>query len=244
MSEAERKAYEETLKKQQQQLSKNKALNETFGAAMVAKEMKDYPTAIEKFKAAGEIDPEQHVVFGQMADAQMSLAQTLKGPEQAQIYADAVASYQKAIALDPNNGAYHYNMGLAYVRGGKMEEGKAALTHAAQIDPANSAKYYFNLGVVMENSQNTDGAVEAYTKATEVNPKYADAYYRLGIALTGKITVAADGVTMVPAPGTVEAFQKYLELAPNGANAEAAKASIAGLTQKVETSFENKPAKK
>jgi tetratricopeptide (TPR) repeat protein len=125
-----------------------------------------------------------------------------------------------------------------------MEEGKAALTHAATIDPANSAKYYFNLGVVMENSQNADGAIEAYTKATEVNPKYADAYYRLGIALTGKITVAADGVTMVPAPGTVEAFQKYLELAPNGANAEAAKASIAGLTQKVETSFENKPAKK
>jgi hypothetical protein len=31
-----------------------------------------------------------------------------------------------------------------------------------------------------------------------------------------------------------------LELSPNGANAEAAKASIEGLTQKVQTTFENK----
>jgi tetratricopeptide (TPR) repeat protein len=170
----------------------------------------------------------------------MSLAQTITGDEQNQHYSAAVASYDKAIELQPKAGAYHYNKGLAYMRAGDMEQGEAALLLAAQVDPANSAKYFFNLGVTMENSQNVDAAVNAYRKATEIDPKYADAFYRLGIALTGKISVAEDGVTMIPAPGTVEAFQKYLDLEPNGANAEAAKASIEGLTQKVETTFENK----
>jgi tetratricopeptide (TPR) repeat protein len=240
MSEAERKAYEEALKSRQQQLSKSKELNEAFNAGMVAKEMGDFDTAVAKLQAAAGLDATQHVVWAQLADAQMSLAQKKTGDEAAQHYTAAVASYDKATELQPNNGAYHYNKGLAYARAGKLEEGKAALVHAAEIDPANSSKYFFNLGVVMENSMNTDAAVDAYRKATEIDPKYADAYYRLGIALTGKISVAEDGVTMIPAPGTVEAFQKYLELSPNGANAEAAKASIEGLTQKVQTTFENK----
>lgn len=240
MSEAERKAYEESLKKRQQQISKNKELNEAFNAGMLAKEMKDLPAAVEKFKAASAIDAEQHVVWAQLADVQLSLAQTKAGDERNQILAETVASYDKAIALQPTNGAYMHNKGLALVRMGKLEEGKAALTKAAELDPVNAGKYYFNLGIVMENSQNMDGAIEAYRKTTELDPKYPEAYYRLGIALMGKATVGADQLTLVPAPGTIEAFQKYLELAPKGPNAESAQGSIAGLTQKVETSFENK----
>ena len=49
---------------------------------------------------------------------------------------------------------------------GKLEEGKAALTKAAELDPANGGKYYFNLGAVMVNSNNTEGAIEAFKKAT------------------------------------------------------------------------------
>jgi superkiller protein 3 len=239
MSEAERKAYEESLQKRQQQISKNKELNEAFNAGMVAKEMKDFPAAVEKFKAASVIDPEQHVVWAQLADVQLSLGQSKVGDERTQILGEAVASYDKAIALQPTNGAYMHNKGLALVRIGKLEEGKAALTQAAQLDPANGGKYYFNLGAIMINSNNTEGAVEAFKKATEIDPKYAEAYFQLGTALVGKAEMKEDG-SIVPVPGTVEAFKKYMELTPKGPNAEAAQSMIASLTGSVDTTFENK----
>jgi superkiller protein 3 len=239
MSEAERKAYEEALKSRQQQISKNKELNEAFNAGMVAKEMKDYPAAVEKFKAAAEIDAQQHVVWAQLADAQLSLAQGKVGDERNQILEGAISSYDQAITLEPANGAYMHNKGLALVRMGKLEEGKAALTKAAELDPANGGKYYFNLGAVMVNSNNTEGAVEAFKKATEIDPKYAEAYFQLGTALVGKAEMKEDG-TIVPVAGTVEAFKKYVELTPNGPNAEAAKGMLASLTGSVATTFENK----
>jgi tetratricopeptide (TPR) repeat protein len=239
MSAEERKAYEDALKQRQQQISKNKELNEAFNSAMVAKEMGDLPKAVESFKAAGALDPAQHVVWANLADVQLSLAQTKTGDERTQIAEEAIASYDKAIALQPENGAYMHNKGLALVRVGKLEEGKIALVKAAELEPANAGKYFFNLGAVMINSNNTEDAVDAFRKATEADANYAEAYYQLGTALVGKAEMKEDG-TIVPVPGTVEAFKKYVELKPSGPNTEAAKSMIASLTGTVATTFQNK----
>ncbi len=45
-------------------------------------------------------------------------------------------------------------------------------------------------------------------------------------------------------PGTAEAFQKYLELSPNGPNADSAKALLASMGTSVETSFGKKKTPK
>ena len=58
-----------------------------------------------------------------------------------------------------------------------------------------------------------------------------------------KAAVSADG-KVTPAPGTIEAFQKYLELNPTGPNADAAKGSLQALTGSVETQYGSRPAKK
>jgi cytochrome c-type biogenesis protein CcmH/NrfG len=123
-----------------------------------------------------------------------------------------------------------------------MDEGRAALEQAAKLDPPGAGRYYFNLGAVLVNAGNTEGAVEAFRKATEADPKHADAFYQLGTALVSKAEVAADG-SIKPVPGTVEAFQKYIELQPNGPNAEPAKAMIASLTGAVSTSFQTEKKK-
>jgi tetratricopeptide (TPR) repeat protein len=239
MSPEERKAYEESLKQRQQQISKNKELNESFNNAMVAKEMGDLPKAIESFKAAGALDPEQHVVWANLADVQLALAQKSTGDARTQLAEDAIASYDKAIALQPLSGPYMHNKGLALVRVGKLDEGKAALVKAAELEPANAGKYYFNLGAVMINSNNTEGAIEAFRKATEADAKYAEAYFQLGTALVGTAEMKEDG-TIVPVAGPVEAFKKYVELTPGGPNAEAAKSMIASLSGPVATTFTNR----
>jgi hypothetical protein len=48
---------------------------------------------------------------------------------------------------------------------------------------------------------------------------------------------------VLPVPGTIEELQKYLELKPDGANAQQAKEMIAALGGSVSTSFQNPNAK-
>ena len=242
MSPAERKQYEEILKEQLQQISKNKALNDTFGDGMVALKTKNFPVAVESLTKAAEIDASQHVVWANLGDAQSQLALTKTGADRTKLYEDAIASYNKAIEIDPANASYHNNLGLVLVRAGKGEEGKLKLAEAALLDPDNSGKFYFNLGAVMVNTGNTQGAIDAFRRATESDPNNANAYYQLGMALVGMAETKADG-SVVPAPGTLESFQKYIELEPSGPYAPSAQGMVQGLAAQVETFYEN-PAKK
>ena len=242
MSEKQRKEYEKDLQKRQQQLTKNKELNTAFNGGMEAMRLKDYATAAEQLKTASEIDAEQDVVWANLADAYSNLAGTKTGDERTAMRAASVDAYRKALALKPE-AAYHNNLGLALIKSGQADEGKAELQTAAEMDPENGGKYYFNLGAVMVNSGNVQGAIDAFRRATAVQPDYAEAYYQLGTALVGTATMKEDG-SIVPADGTVEAYEKYLELQPTGPNAASAQAMVQSLSGTLETTFENPKKKK
>ena len=87
----------------------------------------------------------------------------------------------------------------------------------------------------MTNANKTDEAVKAYDKAIAADPTKAEAYYYKGIALLGKATVKGD--KMIAPEGTAEAFNKYLELKPDGPLAEPAKQMLATIGAKVQTSY-------
>ena len=125
---------------------------------------------------------------------------------------------------------------------GKFAEASTELEKAAQLEPANACKYYFNLGAIYTNAGQTDPAIEAFKKGIAADDKCADAYYQIGINLMAKVTTTPDG-KMVPAPGTVEAFQKYLDLQPQGKDAETAKAMITQLGATVDSSYKDPNAK-
>ena len=243
MTPEERKRYEAAIRKRQQAISKNKELNEVFNNGMVALKMKDYPAAVRDLGQASELEPAQHVIWANLGEAQSKLALTKTGAERSKLYDGAVSSYEKAIEIDSTNAAYHNNLGLVMIRANKMEEGQMKLAEAAMLDPENAPKYFFNLGAVMINTGNTDGAIQAFTKATEANAQYADAYYQLGMALVGKAVTQPDG-TVVPAAGTIEAFETYIELEPQGQFAASSQGMLAGLAASVETQYEDKTKKK
>ena len=236
MSEAQRKEYERQLKAREQQISKNKKLNETFNAAMEAKRLKEFDTAVNYFKEAAEIDPAQHVIWGNLAEALSGLVTTKTGDERDAVGEEAIAAYRQAITIEPDP-AYHNNLGLLLIRLQRVEEGAAELETAAQLAPEQAGTYYFNLGATMVNTGNTQGAINAFQKATEVQPDFANAYYQLATALVGTAQMNEDG-TVVPAPGTVEAYQKYLDLEPQGPFAASAQAMVQSLTATLETTFE------
>ncbi|HET7216002.1 MAG TPA: tetratricopeptide repeat protein [Terriglobia bacterium] len=154
----------------------------------------------------------------------------------------AVATYQKALQLTPDDASLHNNLGSVYAASGKSDQAMAEFQKAAQLDPTNASRYYFNMGAIMYNAGKMDDALTAFNKVISLDPKNANAYYLKGQALMGKATMAADGKVKAP-DGTVEAFQQYLSLDPNGTNAEAAKEMIATLQGTVSTQYSKKKKK-
>jgi Tfp pilus assembly protein PilF len=241
MSAEQRKQIEEVTKKRAEQLSKNKALNDAFNAGMENLRNKNYDGAIESLNKAAEFDPKQTVVWGNLAEAYSGLAASKPAAEQPPLLAKAAESYQKALELKPDDAATHNNYGLALARSGKYPEAQAELSKAAELDKPNAGKYFFNLGAILVNTGHGDEAYESFKKAVEADPNYADAHYQIGVYLLSKASITPEG-KVTPAPGTVEAFQKYLELRPTGPYAESAKGSLQALTGSVETQFSTKPS--
>jgi len=227
LSQEQMDAIQKASKERDEQIKKRQELVSKFGGAMEAMKAKDYDTAITAFEAAAQVDPTQHVVFAQLGEAFSGKAtQAKSATEKKEFYDKSVQAYQKSLELKPDDPSYHNNFALALANAGKVQEAQDELLKAATLDPTNAGRYYFNLGAVLINTGHAKEAADAFKKATEADPTYADAFYQLGVTLTGLATVDAKTGKVVPVPGTMEALQKYLELAPDGPNAVASKSLI------------------
>jgi tetratricopeptide (TPR) repeat protein len=241
LSAADKAELEKKNKEQAAALAKNKALNDAFNEGKTAAAAGQWDAAIAGFTKAGEVDATQHVVWGNLADAYVGRSKATPAGKDADL-AKAAEAYQKAIALKADDAAYLNNYALVLAQQKKFDEAQAQLTKAAQVDPPNAGKYYFNLGAVYVNTGNMEPATAAFKKAIDLDPNYAEGYFQYGLSLISKATID-NGKTMAP-PGTAEAFQKYLDLAPNGPNAETAKAMMASMGATVQTTFKAAPGKK
>jgi tetratricopeptide (TPR) repeat protein len=174
------------------------------------------------------------------------LASTKTGPEFDDATAKGIDAYNKSIALKPDDPATHNNYGLALAKAKKYTEAEAELRKAADLDPATAYSRFYNLGALLSNIGQAAPASKAFKAAIDAapdNPKNAESYYQFGLSLAGQATVDKDGKFVFP-PGTLEAFQKYLEMAPTGPNAQACKDMIAQLGGSIETNFKNPNAAK
>jgi tetratricopeptide (TPR) repeat protein len=239
LSAAQKAEIEKQNKEQAAAMAKNQALNTAFNAGKTAAAANQWDAAIDGFTKASEVDANQHVVWGNLADSYVSRAKATPATKDADL-AKAADAYQKAIAINPADSAYHNNYALVLGQQKKFDEAQAELTKAAQIDPTGAGKFYFNLGAVYVNTGNLEPAAVAFKKAIDLDPNYAEAYFQYGLSLIGKAPID-NGKTVAP-PGTAEAFQKYLDLAPNGPNADTAKAMMASMGATVQTNFKAAPA--
>ncbi len=221
----------EEQQKEAKQLAGLKGLYEEGNALM---QQKDYAGASAKF--------EQALPMAQGKNKLAVLERLADSYTEAKQYDKAVATYQQALAIDAQNGDIHNNLGNIYANTGKIDEAKAEFQKAAEINPGGASQYYFNYGAVLYNTGKMDDAADAFKKCISIDPKKADAYFWLGLALSGKMTTSSDGKVVTP-PGTLEAFQKYLEIAPTGPNAEAAKAQIQIIQGSVDTEYSKKKKK-
>jgi superkiller protein 3 len=104
---------------------------------------------------------------------------------------EAVASYRRAIELDPKDALAPYNLGNALYQQGKVEEAVACFRRAIELDP-KFALAHNNLGNALYQQGKVEEAVACYRRAIELDPKDALAHNNLGNALyqQGKVEEA------------------------------------------------------
>jgi len=141
---------------------------------------------------------------------------------------EAAEAYQQAIALKPDVPGYYNNLGNVLARAGKIDEAKAAYAKSAELDPANAATAWRNFGISLYNANRLGDAVEPFRKSADLDPKNAQTWYLLGASLVYKMTTkkVGDREEVQFAPGTIEAYQKAVELDPNGTWGQQAKQGL------------------
>jgi tetratricopeptide (TPR) repeat protein len=159
-------------------------------------------------KASTDKDTNQHIIWAKLAEAY-----DLAGRND-----DAINAYQQAIALKPDIPGYHNNLGNVQARSGKVDDARVSYTKSAELDPPNAATAWRNFGISLYNAGRLKEAVEPLKKASELDPKNPQVWYLLGAALVGSMETKKNGdkLEFIIQPGTVEAYQKAVELDPNG----------------------------
>lgn len=183
--------------------------------------------AVKEYKAAqesaGEKDTNLHLLWAKLGEAYDTAG---RNDEAAQAYQQAISL--ATTARPESLPGYYNNLGNVLARAGKIDEAKAAYTKSAELDPPNAATAWRNFGISLYNANRLGDAVEPLKKSAELDPKNAQTWYLLGASLVYKMTVKKVGDKEVPefAPGTIEAYQKAIELDPNGTYGQQAKAGL------------------
>jgi tetratricopeptide (TPR) repeat protein len=243
MSKEQKEAYEKQRKEVEEATAKNKAVNDAFNTGKDALTAKNYDVAVDALQKAAEIRPDQSVIWANLADAYVGLAGTKTGADQTAALDKALETYPKAIAVKPEDAAYHNNYALALAKAKKFDEAQGELNKAAQLDPTQAGRYYFNMGALLVNNGQTAAAEAAFKKSIDVNPDYAEAQYQYASALSARLTTTSDGKVVAP-DGMREALEKYLALEPMGPYADAAKGLLQAIGATIQTNYQNPDAKK
>ena len=245
LTEEQKKQIEEINKKNaeiQQENAKIGNLNTLLKQAQADMQAKNYDQAVTTMQQAEQADNGQHhQVYGVLGAAYLNDKK----------YPEAVDALNKAVQLAtsgtaaaaPNTktmlASYYDNLGQAYAKSGKIPEAVDAYNKEVEQDPTHASQAYYNEGAVLTNAGKTDEANAAFTKSIQADPNHADSYYQRAINSLQKATVDKSGKMVAP-PGTVDDFNKYLELQPTGPYAEGAKQMLDTLGAKVQTQYGKK----
>jgi tetratricopeptide (TPR) repeat protein len=259
MSPEDRKVLEEYKKKNAEIVAANSKvqnLNALLTQARTDNKAGNYDAAITAMQQATTAKPDEGILWITLGDAQLGAADTAAkaaktagtsptDPAIAAKYDAAVASYKKGVELNaaskkpsPEAAAAGYNqLGQTYAKMGNAKDSADAYEMAAKAVPANASMYYFNEAATLYNAGKLPEAEAAADKAIAADPKKAEAYYIKGQSLIPRATVDPKTNKVVAPPGCVEAYQSYLELAPDGPHAADVKGILEGIGAQVKSTY-------
>ncbi len=90
--------------------------------------------------------------------------------------------FRKALALEPESMAAHFNLGMALREKGDLAAALQHLRRVVEADRDNAAMHY-ELGQTLRQSGELGGAIAAFERALEINPELREGYFALGATL-------------------------------------------------------------
>ncbi|MFA5027687.1 MAG: tetratricopeptide repeat protein [Candidatus Methylomirabilota bacterium] len=108
-------------------------------------------------------------VRGKLANAHADLA---KRYHELALYPQAIAEYDKALALCPSFPDLHSKRGVACRDAGELAEARDSLLRALELNP-KYAEAYVNLGLVYRKMGKSEDAAAMWERALEIAPQHA-----------------------------------------------------------------------
>ena len=213
----------------------------------------DIETMMQRDSAA---KPDASILWGRLGQAEAGLKK----------YDQAETAFKKALEVDTAakkqdltvQGMAQAGLGEVYARQGKVPEANAGYDAAAKLDPTRAGTYYKNEAVIFFQAANaasqtgdaaaqatdTDAQAAAAQKAIDADPALPVPYYLKGNALVQKTAEDPKTHKLVAPPGCIEAYQKYLELQPNGTYASDVKQILASFNTTIDNTYKADKKKK
>ena len=199
--------------KELQQASKE--VKDAFAAGLESMNQGKYQEAVAQFSLAVEkaANLSPRVLGGllaNLADAQWKAGQK----------AQALISYDKAIALEPTDPTLWVNRGTVLNDLGKTPEAQESFKKAMELNPAQKGQGYYNIGILLMNAGQTKDAAAAFRQSIEADPAWAESYFQLASCLLG------DSATM---PEAIKYLEQYLKIGKDPQNLQTAKEILAAI---------------
>lgn len=201
---------EEDLEKTEKRKEVAQEVQELFSDGLLLAEQGKYDEAIERYEKALDKDPEQPNILANMADAYSKTGKNDKARE----------CYEKAIAIRPSDAALQNNLGIVLSSMGKDAEAQEAFKKAAALDPGRSAQHFYNIGATLANQGSVSEAAAAFRQAIAADPGFGEAYFQLGMCLSGKPETMEEAI---------ESLRKYTQIGKKPDQIEVARQVIAAL---------------
>jgi tetratricopeptide (TPR) repeat protein len=94
-------------------------------------------------------------------------------------YEEAVAEFQEAARLAPEDDQVHLYLGRAYYELGRYEEAIAAYREAVRLAPDDAAAHFY-LGLAYQQQGDLDQALASYQEAIRLDPNLDEAHTNIG----------------------------------------------------------------
>ena len=166
---------------------------ELFTEGFAAMEAGDPVTAAAKYEEFLALNPDSHLVYGNLGNAYRDA----DDPEKAR------AAYQKLLDAEPDNAMANSSLGELLVETGEIQQAIPYFETVLSMTPDDPAVYY-NVAELYFSQREMERAIRYYNRALEVDPAYLSAYAQLGFAQVNVGDIAA----------AIVAFEKYVEIAP------------------------------
>ena len=161
------------------------------------------PEAEARYQQVLQINPD--LSKADLAGAHYNLGNVLRGQDRPE---EAVASYRRALEIQPRSVEISGNLGGALKDAGRLEEAAAVYQSAIALAPRDALLHY-NLGIVRNEQGRPLDALASYASALALDPRSPDIHQNLGSLL---LDLGRPGEALA-------AFRKALEIQPGSGDA-------------------------